>query len=53
MSYADYIEIDPSKRYGNPVIIGTRIAVYDVLNWFAEMTISEFLMRTTVPSICP
>lgn len=31
-----YIEIDPSKRFGKPVIKGTRISVYDVLNWMAN-----------------
>ena len=33
---AKYIEIDPSKRFGKPIIKGTRISVYDVLNWMAN-----------------
>jgi uncharacterized protein (DUF433 family) len=36
MNYADYIEINPEKRFGRPIIIGTRIAVYDVLSWLSE-----------------
>ena len=36
MEYANFIEINAEKRFGNPVIIGTRISVYDVLSWLAE-----------------
>jgi len=44
MNYADYIEIDSSKRFGKPIIIGTRISVYDVLSWFAEgMTANDII----------
>ena len=32
----EYIEIDPSKRFGRPILKGTRISVYDVLNWLAN-----------------
>jgi uncharacterized protein (DUF433 family) len=35
-SYADYIEINPEKRFSRPVPKGTRISVYDVLNWLAN-----------------
>ncbi len=35
-NYTDYIEINPEKRFGKPVIIGTRISVYDILNWLAS-----------------
>lgn len=35
-NYADYIEINPEKRFGRPVLKGTRISVYDVLNWLAN-----------------
>ncbi|UII74694.1 DUF433 domain-containing protein [Flagellimonas sp. HMM57] len=31
-----YIEIDSSKRFGKPVLKGTRISIYDVLNWMAN-----------------
>ena len=34
--YSKYIEIDSNKRFGKPCIIGTRISVYDVLNWLAN-----------------
>jgi uncharacterized protein (DUF433 family) len=44
MNYSEYIEINPSKRFGKPVITGTRISVYDVLSWFAEgMTLNEII----------
>jgi uncharacterized protein (DUF433 family) len=44
MNYADYIEINPEKRFGKPVIIGTRISVYDVLSWLAEgMSVNEII----------
>jgi len=36
MNYTNYIEINPEKRFGKPIIIGTRISVYDVLSWLAE-----------------
>lgn len=43
-TYANFIEINADKRFGRPCIIGTRIAVYDVLNWFASgMTLEQIL----------
>jgi uncharacterized protein (DUF433 family) len=36
MNYSNYIEIVPEKRFGRPCIKGTRISVYDVLNWLAN-----------------
>ena len=36
IEYQKYLEIDPSKRFGQPIIIGTRITVFDVLNWMAN-----------------
>lgn len=36
MDIKNFIEINPSKRFGKPVIIGTRISVADVLNWMAN-----------------
>ena len=36
VNYKDYIEVDPAVRFGKPVIIGTRITVYDVLQWLAS-----------------
>ena len=44
MNYNNYIEIVPEKRFGKPCIIGTRISVYDVLNWLANgMTKKEII----------
>lgn len=47
MSYNRFIEIVPEKRFGRPCIKGTRISVYDILNWLAngmsrEEIISDF-----------
>ena len=36
INYKDYIEVNPAVRFGKPVIIGTRITVYDVLQWLAS-----------------
>jgi uncharacterized protein (DUF433 family) len=36
MNYNQFIEIVPEKRFGRPCIKGTRISVYDVLNWLAN-----------------
>ena len=44
MNYTEYIEVNSAKRFGKPCIIGTRISVYDVLNWLAEgMSINEII----------
>ena len=47
MQFSNYIEINPQKRFGRPIIIGTRISVYDVLSWLSngmtrEDIISEY-----------
>jgi len=36
MNYKEYIEIRTDKRFGKPCIKGTRISVYDVLNWLSN-----------------
>lgn len=36
MNYQDYIEIRLDKRFGRPCVKGTRISVYDVLNWLSN-----------------
>lgn len=36
IDYKEYIEINPEIRFGKPVIKGTRITVYDVLQWLAS-----------------
>jgi uncharacterized protein (DUF433 family) len=46
-TYRDRIEIVPGRRGGRPVIRGSRIAVSDVLGWFAagmtrEQILSDF-----------
>ena len=47
MSYEDikrYITINPEVRFGKPCIVGTRIAVGDILEWLSDgMTIHEIL----------
>jgi len=42
--YSSLIVIDPHVRFGRPVIIGTRISVYDILGWYASgMTMEEII----------
>ncbi|HCN36371.1 MAG: DUF433 domain-containing protein [Ignavibacteria bacterium] len=36
MEYSNFIEIIPNKRFGKPCIKGTRISVYDILNWLSN-----------------
>ena len=36
MTYQNYIEITPGKRSGKPCLKGTRITVYDVLDWLSQ-----------------
>ena len=36
MDYRQFLEIRADKRFGKPCIKGTRITVYDVLNWLAN-----------------
>ncbi len=44
MNMMQYIEINTEKRFGKPIIKGTRIAVADVLNWLANgMTREEII----------
>ncbi|MGV3597137.1 MAG: DUF433 domain-containing protein [Bacteroidota bacterium] len=43
-NFREYISINPDIRFGKPSITGTRIAVSDVLSWFASgMTEAEIL----------
>ena len=44
IDYKHYIEVNPDIRFGKPVIKGTRITVYDVLQWLASgMTHEEII----------
>ncbi|MCF8408074.1 MAG: DUF433 domain-containing protein [Crocinitomicaceae bacterium] len=44
MNMMQYIEINSEKRFGKPVVKGTRISVADVLNWLANgMTRNEII----------
>ena len=44
LDYKQYITINSEIRFGKPIIIGTRITVFDVLNWLANgMTIDEII----------
>jgi len=36
MDYKKYLEIRADKRFGKPYLKGTRITVYDVLNWLSN-----------------
>ena len=43
-TYDNFIVINAETRFGRPCIIGTRISVYDVLNYFANgMTLDQIL----------
>jgi uncharacterized protein (DUF433 family) len=45
VDYKEYIEVNPEIRFGKPVIKGTRITVYDVLQWLASgMTHEEIII---------
>ena len=42
--FEKYIEINAEKRFGKPVIKGTRISVYDILFWLSNgMTKEEII----------
>lgn len=44
VDYRDYIEVNAEIRFGKLVIKGTRITVYDVLQWLASgMTHEEII----------
>ena len=44
IDYKQYITINTEIRFGKPILIGTRITVFDVLNWLANgMTANEII----------
>jgi len=44
MNLKNYITIDPNRRFGKPIITGTRISVSDILNWLGnDMSKKEIL----------
>ena len=45
MSYLDRISIDPAVRSGKPCIKGTRITVYDILEYLAGGMTEEKILR--------
>jgi len=46
MNWSNNIEINPEIRFGEPIIIGTRISVSDVLNWMANgMNEAEIILE--------
>ncbi|SEA43792.1 Uncharacterized conserved protein, DUF433 family [Flavobacterium gillisiae] len=36
IDYKQHITINSEIRFGKPILIGTRITVFDVLNWLAN-----------------
>ena len=50
--YKDYIEVNPEVRFGKAVIKGTRITVYDVLQYyFSNYKIFVLLSASFVASV--
>jgi uncharacterized protein (DUF433 family) len=45
MNLSEYITIDPNKRFGRPVLIGTRILVSDILNWLGNGMTKESILK--------
>jgi len=43
--FDEYIEINPEKRFGKPVIKGTRISVHDVLLWLSNGMTREQIIQ--------
>ena len=44
IDYTQYITINSEIRFGKPTLIGTRITVFDVLNWLANgMSANEII----------
>ena len=52
MSYRDRIGVDPNVRSGKPCIKGTRITVYDILEYLAGGMSQTEVLRD-FPSLAP
>lgn len=50
MSYRERILIDPAIRSGQPIVKGTRITVYDVLDYLSSGT-SELELLSDFPQL--
>ncbi len=50
INYREHITIDPNIRFGKPILRGTRISVYDVLNWLAN-GMSKAEIQTDFPEL--
>jgi uncharacterized protein (DUF433 family) len=44
-NFSKHIEIVPGKRFGKPTVKGTRISVYNVLNWLANGMTKEDIVN--------
>ena len=42
-NFLEHIEIVPGKRFGKPILKGSRISVNDVLNWLANGMTKEVM----------
>ena len=45
MSYRDRIDVDPAIRSGKPCIKGTRVTVYDILEYLAGGMTEDAILR--------
>lgn len=45
VDFKKHITINPNKRFGKPIIVGTRISVYDVLNWLSNGISKKEILR--------
>ncbi|MGQ0651432.1 MAG: DUF433 domain-containing protein [Betaproteobacteria bacterium] len=52
MTYQDRISIDPAVRSGKPCIKGTRITVYDILEYLAGGMTEDQIVRD-FPALTP
>jgi len=46
INYSSYININPEIRFGKPCIVGTRIAVSDILSWLASGMSHEEILES-------